>query len=445
LRDSPGAVLAGAALLLWPALVNGYPLVFSDTGAFLSQGLMPWPPWDKPFVYGPALHLLSLRWTLWGPAAAQGLLLSWLLWRVQGAVLDAAIARPAGHLLLCAGLAALTAAPWFAALLMPDVLAPVLVLAVFLLGFGEGVLGPAERWTVGAVATFAAAAHLAHLPLAAALVLVVWAVRPSARRPALLAALPLLAAVGLLLVTNLAVHGRPTLSPYGSVFALARLVADGPAARTVAARCPEAGWRLCPWAGRLPTDADAFLWRGDGPVWGAATGGPAALVPEARAILWETLRREPFGVLRAGLANAWRQLRRAGLGDTLGPEHLEATVGRMLAEGFPPAERRRFADSLQARGLLPPVAASLRPAQGLVLLLGAAAALAIALPRAGRLSLPGRSLLLSVLVGVVVNAAVTGALSGPHDRYGARIAWLVPMAALLLLAPPGALLRARRN
>ena len=36
-----------------------------------------------------------------------------------------------------------------------------------------------------------------------------------------------------------------------------------------------------------------------------------------------------------------------------------------------------------------------------------------------------------VLVGVLANAAATGALSGPHDRYQARIAWLLPLAGLL--------------
>jgi hypothetical protein len=40
-----------------------------------------------------------------------------------------------------------------------------------------------------------------------------------------------------------------------------------------------------------------------------------------------------------------------------------------------------------------------------------------------------------VLVGVVANAAATGGLSGVFPRYQARIAWLLPVAALLLLVP----------
>jgi len=36
-----------------------------------------------------------------------------------------------------------------------------------------------------------------------------------------------------------------------------------------------------------------------------------------------------------------------------------------------------------------------------------------------------------IVVGVVVNAVVCGTLSGPHDRYSARVLWLIPLAALL--------------
>ena len=436
------ALLGGTALLLWPAwALNGYPIVLSDTGAFLAQTVQGWRVWDKPLVYGPAMHALHWRGTLWGPALAQGMLLSWLLWLTARVVRGGA--SPAGHLLLCAGLAALTAAPWFASLLMPDPLAPAMVLALFLLGFAEGhALSRAERLSLGAVAALAAAAHLSHLPVAAALVLLVAAARRR-WRPALACAAPLAAALAVLLATNLAAYGRVGLSPYGAVFALARLVADGPAARTVAARCPEApGWHLCAWAGRLPADSDVFLWSGDGPVWapradGARPGGPISLAPEAAAIVAETLAREPLAVLRAAAVNALRQIGMARVGDGLVPDNLAAQVGRQLALGFPAAEQRRFAGSLQARGLLPPAAAPFLAPHGPVLLLGGAAAL-MGLRRAAVARDRARlGLVLCVLVGVAANAAATGALSGPHDRYQARIAWLLPLAAALALAPWG--------
>ena len=69
---SAAAILAGGAVLLWPAWLNVYPLVFSDTGGFLHQTLGPLMLWDKPWVYGPLLHLLHWRVTLWLPLVCCG-------------------------------------------------------------------------------------------------------------------------------------------------------------------------------------------------------------------------------------------------------------------------------------------------------------------------------------------------------------------------------------
>ena len=72
----------GALVLVLPALRNGYPLLFSDTGPLLEMGLEPSIGWDKPWIYGPFLAF-SLGMTLWLPLAAQALLVSWSLWLTQ--------------------------------------------------------------------------------------------------------------------------------------------------------------------------------------------------------------------------------------------------------------------------------------------------------------------------------------------------------------------------
>ncbi len=44
-------VALAAALLLWPALLNGYPLAFADTGTYLSQAIDRYLGWDRPVFY----------------------------------------------------------------------------------------------------------------------------------------------------------------------------------------------------------------------------------------------------------------------------------------------------------------------------------------------------------------------------------------------------------
>jgi len=430
------AILAGAAMLGWPALLNGYPILFSDTGAFLAQTAIPAMIWDKPYVYGPFLALFAAGVTLWGPVLAVLLGLSHLLWLAQRAVRGVATAR--WHLGLCAGLALLTSAPWFAAFLMPDIFAPALVLALYLLAFAP--LSRLETVWLTVLATLCTAAHLSHLPLAAALAgMALLLGRRMA--PALRAGMPLALALGFLVGSNWVGHGRASVSPYGSVFALARLVADGPAARVIEAACPGAGWHMCRWAGRLPTDADAFLWEAEGPVWsaredGAQPGGPISLAPEASEIVGHALRAYPAEVAWSALRNAWAQLFMARVGDVLGREDVGAAMPERVRSVFGVAEAGRLEAGLQWRDGLRRAAAGLAWPQPWITALAGAVAL-LAWWRAHRAGdQPRLRLVLFVLVGLAVNAAATGALSGPHHRYQARIVWLLPLAAVLCWRPP---------
>jgi hypothetical protein len=216
-------------------------------------------------------------------------------------------------------------------------------------------------------------------------------------------------------------HGRFGLSPYGSVFALARLVTDGPAQAVLARECPAVGWKLCAWQGRFPDDSDLFLWKEWGPVW--STGGPQALAPEASAIVRATLVQEPWAVLRSGLANFWEQLWRVRLGDTLGNDWLEGSITGSFRAYFPEAEMARFRAGRQMNETLRAVAEPLNAVHAAVLAAGTIATLVLAAR--------GQRLAVLVLVGVLANAAASGALSRPHDRYQARIAWLVLVPVMM--------------
>lgn len=414
------AVCAGAAILLWPALFNGYPILFSDTHAFLIQGAEPRMIWDKPFAYGPFLRLLHGGVTLWLPACGQALLVSHLLWLTRAAFAPPGLIR---HLVTILLLAVLSTAPWTASLLMPDIFAPVTVLTLFLLGFGDRLDRSARLWCA-TLAVLAIAVHLSHLVIAAACVVVVAVLRTQRAR---LVALPLILALGFLIATNLVAYGRFAVSPFGSVFMLARLAADGPAARTLLRACPRADWSLCAWAGRMPRDSDAFLWDGAGPVW-TTPGGPQGLAREAGAIVAATLLADPVGVAHAAATNTGEQLLRAGLGDTLRPTWLEGSVTNSLRDYFPPQELIRFRASRQARDTLAPVAAALDIPRTAAMAAGAV----LVILMVGLGGMRGRAFAALLLVGIIANAFATGALSKPHDRYQARIAWLLVAAPLLV-------------
>jgi hypothetical protein len=427
------AILAGAVLLTWPALLNGYPLVFIDTVSYLNHTTLPETPWDKTQAYGPFLHLFHWQVSLWPALAAQGLVASHLAWLAQRMARGGA--RPAAHLPTCLGLGALTSAPWFLATLMPDALTALAPLCLLLLGFAR--LSRIEAGWVALVGALAIAAHLSHLPTAFA-VLALVALLAGRAAPVARAALPVALAVAFLLASNAIAFGRATLSPHGATFLLARLQADGPAAAVIRARCPESGWHLCAFADRLPMDSDAFLWDGNSPLNRNADGSPRPMggvagAAEAREIVAATLRDRPIEVAAAMLRNSLAQLALVRVGDTLGNEHLALSARRPIAAAFPPGELTAFDAAAQMRGGLPARAAPfLLPHLPVLLLCTLAAPWLLWRLRRDRARL---ALLAGALVAVLANAAVTGALSKPHHRYQARIVWLLPLAVLVISSP----------
>src|SRR5262249_4097955 len=75
-----GATLISAACFTWVALFNGYPLVYSDTGAYLAAGIEYYIPNERPIFYGIFMIPLHLDgWSLWPVVIGQCLILAYVL------------------------------------------------------------------------------------------------------------------------------------------------------------------------------------------------------------------------------------------------------------------------------------------------------------------------------------------------------------------------------
>jgi hypothetical protein len=415
------AVGLAAILLLWPAFWNGYPLVFSDTGTYLSQAVEHYVGWDRPIFYSLFLFPLHMTLTTWPAIAAQALLLTYLLHLVRRSLLPGTSVW--WLLPITAGLAVASPLPWFGSQLMPDVFTGIVVLTLALLIFAGDHLSTGERICLVALAALAIVVHQSHVLLAAALLLVLPRLRQS-RLSVAWSITPLIVAVIALTSVNLLAFGRASLSPFGNVFLLTRIIYDGPGVDALHRNCPAAGWRLCPFIGSLPAIADDFLWRADGPV--ARAGGAKEISRDADAIITAALASEPGTELRAFVRNSARQLARFATGDGL--QQWPETVAPRIARHFPAFETAAFSDSRQSAGALtvPPWLKTLHAVAGLAGIAGCCVLL-LAAPRRHVATLCAAA----VLVALVANAAIAGGLSGPHDRYQSRVMWLPPLVAVL--------------
>ena len=424
-------------VLLWPALWNGYPLVFSDTGTYLSQAIQHYLGWDRPAFYSLFLYPLHMCITTWPAIVAQAAITVWLLrlllprrgwWGVAA---------------LACLLAVISPLPFVVAELMPDLFTGLLVLALLLLVLVPERLGRFERWALTGLGAFAMAAHLSNLPIGAGVlgVLLVGRWRLGARAAlgragcVRLALIPGLAVTGLVAM-NLIGFGRVSIAPFGNVFVLARVIYDGPGMDVLRRDCPRPGWALCRSLGRFPASADGFLWRADGPL--ARAGGAKRVSREADAIIRAAVAAEPGRELRAALGNGLAQLVRFRTGDGLHP--WPATVTPWIRRDFPRFEQRAYAAARQTRGLA--VVPRFLPAVHRGVALAAIGACLLLLPWALRRRHLAGGLIVAALLTLVLNAFVTGALSGPQARYQSRVMWLPVLAALLGGAE---LMRARRD
>src|SRR5581483_829555 len=73
-------VIISALFFLTPAILNHYPIVFSDTGEHIASGFEMYFPGDRPITYGIFLRYFSFDGTtLWTVVITQALLFSYLM------------------------------------------------------------------------------------------------------------------------------------------------------------------------------------------------------------------------------------------------------------------------------------------------------------------------------------------------------------------------------
>jgi hypothetical protein len=421
-----GSTLLAATMFAWVAVVNGYPLLFKDSGRYIDGGILHYIPNQSPIFYGIfmiPLHLDGV--SLWPVIGAQCLLLAYIV-RVTLRLFDLCDERV--YLVLSAFLGVFTDAPWFTALIMPDFFTPICVLAMFALFCGWQKFAPLERTflvvlTVGALAT-----HVTHILIGlslSALFLLLHVFGRHSLKASLAAVLVLpLVALGGIVGMNVIAKGRPLITMDGSVFLLARTFADGPAYDYLSEHCGEKKWHLCATYRQWPRNTNEILWNPSRSLWSGAS--PDEVRTEAADIVHGTIAEYPGQVLLAGLRNTLEQLVtfRAGVDFDVWPDASGSSwVATVIKRHFP-QEFGQFMGSLQWRRAL--------DTNGVNYLYSSAAVLSflgiLALMFAARVEVKVLQFLLVVAVAMIVNAGATGAFSGVYDRYQARIVWLIPFA-----------------
>jgi hypothetical protein len=408
--------------LIYPALYNGFPLVFYDTGGYIARAFEPELVPGRSVAYGYLLWVLELGLAYWPAILVQSGVVVWLI-HVCARVHD----LPHGPLPLAAttaGLAIGTGLPWFTAQLMPDIWASVLILALYLLGFRSHRLTRWEKGALAACAIFAMASHMSHVALGAGLVVVIVAFRcfrctATARLPVLI----LVLGIGSVPMANWLAAGQFKFTPGGQTFIFGRLVQEGIVARFLVDRCPSPIYRLCNFRDRLPTTADDWIWHSESPF--LAIGGWEGGAPEMARIIRESLTDYPVAHLISALGSTWEQFIKFGTGDGIDRNlwHVRYILEQYQPDLLPAYDAARQQSSGFTFTALNLIHVPLAQAAVVVLaLLGW---------RLARRENDLAVLAAFILIALVGNAFICGAMSNPHERYQSRVVWLAVLWVIL--------------
>jgi hypothetical protein len=412
-------------MLLAPALWNGFPLLQYDTGGYLARWFEGTLVPSRPAAYG-LLLAATAQLLFWPVLLLQAACAIWIIY-----VLLREFGLDRRFFLLVTVIATLsltTTLPFLTSILLTDIFAGLAVIALHLIVFGRR-LARRERAGIVLIAAFGVAIHMATLALVAVLVglalIAAWwrpdiVPRPGARR----ATFVLLLGTLMGLTANWTVSGRFGFPPGGYGILFGRMLQDGIVSRYLDDHCPDPGLKLCPFRAELPRDADAFLW-GDSVF--NQLGRFAGLGDEMQTIVLQSLYEYPRLQVEMALAGTIAQLGKFRTGEGV-VDTAWHTYGIM--QRYTPVVVPSMRAARQQSGRLSFEAIN---RVHLPIALFSLGVLSIVIVTGLRTRAPDALNLFAATVAIALlsNAFICGALSNPHNRYGARLIWLAPLVVIV--------------
>lgn len=433
-----------AGILMTPALFNGFPLVFSDTGTYLASGIDWYVPMDRPIYYGLFLNFFNHLIPLWAPIFAQGLIISYLLSTLLKHLSKTSSQTHALHLIaLIALLTVSSCVTWVVNLLMPDIFSAILYLDIIIAFLFFQEINSRNKVILFCILVLSMICHVSNILVSALLIITLFLISLFLRKKwwapftFYLFSFSALALSASLLIGSNALNEKPSYALVRSSdnFLLAKVISDGPGLLYLNARCPQAPLKTClilPQLNQFKQDhpeailSEYFLWSGiiD------QAGGWEAVNAEAAYIVRKSVKMHPFMQAKALLKNSVEQLitfqagegLRSYSGDNIFTGHMVKTAFSNL---YP-----QFLSSRQSTGsyLYYSSFNFLYTATVGVSFFG----LLWFLFR-NQLSPQYQILILSCLAFMLLNAITTGGLSAISNRYEARVIWLIPAIFYLLV------------
>jgi hypothetical protein len=284
-----------------PAFYNGFPLVYSDTGTYIDSGMSLYVPVDRPIFYGLFIEIFSLGVSLWWVVFFQCLMLTFVLNKLLDVFLSKGFSKRILFLVVLV-LTAFTSVGWFSAQIMPDIFTPLMSLAILILLLDDN-LSKLNKAILIFIVLISILTHYSNLIIVLAyalIMLILMAFRSFRERIDVkyfwqksLAFLILIGFSFLITIfTNQAIDNKAQVSKGSHMFLMGRLLDSGALKMFLDENCAENQYILCDIRDSLPESSRVLHWGAESPI--HLTGGWIGSESAYWDIIWDMLKQPRY-------------------------------------------------------------------------------------------------------------------------------------------------------
>lgn len=426
--DTVPLIFFSAFLSMFIAFINGFPLVTSDTGAYVCNAYYFTVPHDRPLTYSLFIWLISLHKTLWLVIAGQSIWLSFFLVHVMKEFVPREGLRRYWLLFF---IQVFTCISWYSSQLMPDLFTAVLFLSSILF-----LLSPSIKMKrISLISVFVCMLmHNSNMitGLIFSLILLPTFFIPSLeayrKKTVQLVMVALLSWITMCGFHFMNGYGfRPSRSAH--VFLIAKMSENGILKRYLDEHCHEHHFRLCDYKDVLPKHAWDFIWNDGGVL--SKTGGWDSSRKEYSELIYSTLTTPKY--LRMHGQESWKatmeQVTRCDIGDGIWP-YPDGTNPYWKIQELFRLDHPIFKQSLQNRNQL--TFESINLFYRMVILFSTFLAICFFFYHRKKMGKLGLVYVLALLF-ILLNAFTTATFANILSRLNSRAIWLWPAMNFILL------------
>lgn len=423
-------ILIGALMLMWPAFYNGFPLIFPDSGDYIS---------NKGYIYRPPFYAFfisfsSFRFSLWLSVFFQGLIISHLIWLFSKIIFSKI--DNIFFLLMIFTLSILSSLPFFTSYILADFFTAIGFLSLYILIFLNKKITKPTRIYIFIICIFCTISHISNLYLSIGFILFCFifqigkAIDYKQRNQDLWQGIrPLFRGFVILLLINIIGYKTFSIAPAGGIFIFANLIETGPARKMLEENCGQNDYKICKYLDEIPQKGAQFLW-GENSI-NYKLGEFEGFKDEANKLVQKTIIKYPVEIKNMILNNLFLAFNNHNPLKEANSETQIIEFNEILKNNFGENALKNYLASREMQNNLPyeivkKIDKFSFPLAILILLISII--LNIKNFRKDNFILP-----LSILVFIFGNFLLCSVTSGIYDRYYSRVTWLAIFGAIIAI------------